>query len=103
MEVTTSSSTTTTYYSLAQWKGHVVTLSDFEPHDCDHPDLMVWHHYDNIGRHYCPTGFVECVECGMTGEEPDPPECTLMRQFADGSYSLWDSLKLRLGWKPNEL
>ena len=51
---------------------------------CDHVGhLDVMHHFGNPdGKHYCPTGFILCFQCGAIGHEPDPPLCTTWEGIA---------------------
>jgi len=62
------------------FRGEFINLSGgIEVVNCPHKEIDVVHHFDDEGRHYCPTGFVMCLECGATGDEPEPNECTLWR------------------------
>ena len=81
LRTTTCTSGRTVYVFQVPWKGQAVFLtwdSDGPIERC--PDLEhkveVMHHYGDEGKHYCPTGFLQCDQCGAMGYEPDPPECT---------------------------
>lgn len=66
----------TTWVNARLWKGKTV-LWESEHDSCEHDEVEVMHHYDDDGRHYCPTGFLMCHRCGAVADEPEPSECTL--------------------------
>lgn len=75
-------------YTEQVWRGQVVFVTDAfpTPHaalcsDGQH-SLSVMHHTDGDGRHHCPTGFLECSECGGVADDPDPQPCAWMRREA---------------------
>lgn len=72
----TSSSNVTIFCALVPFRGQQVLLTHCTEQYCPH-DIGVVHHYDDEGRHYCPTGFIMCYLCGGMGDEPGEPECTL--------------------------
>ena len=65
--------------TMVPFRGTFITLDRCDRGDCSHEEIDVVHHYDDEGRHYCPTGFVMCLECGGTGIEPEPHECNLWK------------------------
>lgn len=76
---TTSTAAKTTH--VVTFRGQQVTLElDLEVGlpvcDVDKHDIVVMHHTDESGLHYCPTGFVYCYNCMAIGTEPEPYECT---------------------------
>ena len=74
--ITTAMDNQTTFVSGAIFQNQLVYLSSFEAESlhCCH-DVVVVHHYDDQGRHYCPTGAVMCNLCGAVGTEPEPNSC----------------------------
>lgn len=75
--VTTWDSATTTVASIwlkqAQWKGQDVWVQSEQ--DCGKHRLEEMHHLGEDGKHYCPTGFVWCPECGGTAHVADYDGC----------------------------
>lgn len=72
-------------YTEQRWRGHTVFVTDAFPtphaelcRDDEH-ELSVMHHRDENGRHYCPTGFLECDKCGGVADDPNPQPCEHMR------------------------
>ena len=55
--------------------GFVVVTGGPDTAACGHSEIEVIHHIGPDGKHYCPTGFVMCQDCGARGIEPEPPEC----------------------------
>lgn len=39
------------------------------------------HHYDEDGRHWCPTGFMFCYTHGGVGTIDGPGQCSLWGEF----------------------
>ena len=64
----------TRWTSECVFRGHRVMLSNGLLF-CGHPSVAAVHHTGDAGEHYCPTGFIQCGECGAVGDEPEPFEC----------------------------
>jgi hypothetical protein len=62
-------------FTNVPFRGSFVNLTHCDTGDCPHAEIEVIHHYDDEDRHYCPTGFVMCLQCGGVGDEPEPNEC----------------------------
>lgn len=62
--------------SIGKWKGKDVWVK-YQTNDCpiEGHALEVMHHFDDEGKHYCPTGFLMCPFCGGITDEPQPYEC----------------------------
>ena len=79
--VTTSSNASTKYVLTAHFRGVPVQLEwmdgePFPPCPSEEHEVVVMHHTDEDGRHYCPTGFIYCARCFAIGKEPEPFGCT---------------------------
>ena len=64
------------FSSMGKWKSKEILVTN-QVNECpikDH-DLQVIHHYDDEGKHYCPTMFLMCSYCGGIADEPEPYEC----------------------------
>lgn len=71
-----TTSSITRWWTRGDYRGQQVLLLSETFSGCQHPVIEPVHHFDARGRHYCPTGFIECAQCGASGDEPDPPACT---------------------------
>ena len=78
METTieTGTNSETILCSMGKWKGQDIWVTH-QSNECPIPDhaLEVMHHYDDKGRHHCPTGFLMCSYCGGLADEPEPYSC----------------------------
>lgn len=72
----TAANATPRYFSNGVYRGVTVTLNASEFYGCPHIEIEPLHHLDAKGRHYCPTGFIQCRVCGALGDEPKPFACT---------------------------
>ncbi len=72
----TSSNNITVNLSMGKWKGNDITVSHSVV-ECPIQGhaLEVMHHYGEDGRHYCPTQFLYCPQCGGIADEPEPYKC----------------------------
>lgn len=62
--------------SQCTFRGIPIELTHCDTMGCEHKNVDIVHHYDDDMNHYCPTGYIMCLDCGGIGDEPDPPECT---------------------------
>lgn len=77
MTTTHTANNSTLTGSFGRWKGRQVFVRDggMGMLPCVEHSLRVVHHVDAEGRHFCPTGFLMCDDCGGMAQEPEPYEC----------------------------
>lgn len=74
--IITENSSETIMCSMGKWKGKDILVTD-QNDKCpvEGHALEVMHHFDDDGKHYCPTGLLMCPYCGGIADEPQPYSC----------------------------
>ena len=62
---------------LGLWKSKKILVDVFSSiGKCADHNLIVVHHFDPEGKHFCPTGYLMCKNCYGLAKEPQPYSCT---------------------------
>ncbi|KKN64739.1 hypothetical protein LCGC14_0488710 [marine sediment metagenome] len=72
----TGTNSETILCSMGRWRGEDVWVTH-QSNECPIKGhaLEIVHHYDDKGRHYCPTMYLMCPYCGGIADESEPYEC----------------------------
>ena len=75
-ETTFDATNTTRFFYYGPWEDTCVTLETTSEGACPEGHAIdIIHHLGENDEHYCPTGFVQCANCGAVGNEPEPCRC----------------------------